>query len=81
MKYGEQFESSLVDRFTGQRNNHTAVYRYASWKQFHTNNYGEGLWDGDRQIVGTCDFTVAGCKTEKAAVAKIRKYIKESEEE
>ena len=54
------------------------VYKRTEWNGWHTNNDGEGLWCGDKQIIGTCDFSVAGCKTEKAAKAKIRNYVKEN---
>lgn len=50
--------------------------QYTEWKQYHTNEAGNGLWKEDKQIVGTCDFTVRTCKTEKAAKAKIREYVK-----
>lgn len=85
MKYGEAFESTLVDRFSGKKYIHPAVYKYVACGEYHTDKFGDGLWDGDKQIVGTCDFTVVGCRTEAAAKAKVRayvnKYVKEDEEE
>lgn len=75
MKYGDLCETFLVNRFTKERHPYTYVYRYAEWNGYHTNNRGDGLWCGMKQIIGTCDFTVAGCKTEKAAKAKIRNYV------
>ncbi len=50
---------------------------FTEWRDYHTNNNGEGLWNGDRQVAGTMQFSVRGCKTEKAAKAKIRKWVKE----
>lgn len=75
MKYGEKYQNALVDRFTKKRIPYTATYKYTEWYGYHTNNEGDGLWRGDKQILGTCQFTVAGCKTEKAAKAKIRRYV------
>lgn len=49
---------------------------YTEWRDFHTNSAGEGLWNGDKQCAGTLQFTVRGCKTEKAAKAKIREWVK-----
>lgn len=28
--------------------------------EFSTNHDGEGLWEGDRQMIGTCDFRLRG---------------------
>ena len=75
MKYGERYETALVDRMTKKRTPYTATYKYAEWKEYHTNKEGDGLWNGDKQILGTCQFTVRGCQTEKAAKAKIRRYV------
>lgn len=76
MKFGESFEYELIDRFTKKKyGKRFATYKRTEWQDYHTNNLGEGLWKGDKQIAGTCDFTVAGCKTEKAAKAKIRRYV------
>lgn len=77
MKYGEKYETSFVDPRSKKEILYPATYKYAEWKYYHTNKEGDGLWDGERQIAGTCQFTVAGCKTEKAAKAKIRKYVNE----
>lgn len=75
MKYGEKYKTTLVDRFTKKRFPYTATYKYTEWGDYHTNNEGDGIWFENKQIVGTCDFSVAGCKTEKAAKAKIRKWV------
>ena len=75
MKYGEKYQTALVDRFTKKRIPYTTTYKYTEWQGYHTDKEGNGLWHGDKQIVGTCQFTVAGCKTEKAAKAKIRRYV------
>lgn len=75
MKYGEKYKTVLVNIITKKRIPCTAVYKYTEWGPYHTNKEGDGLWYGDKQIVGTCDFSVAGCKTEKAAKAKIRRYV------
>ena len=77
MKYGEKYRTALVDIFTKERIPYTATYKYTEWNGYHTDKEGDGLWNGDRQIRGTCQFTVRGCKTEKAAKAKIRKLIAE----
>ena len=68
MKYGDEYPLKIFKYPV------TSTYKYASWKDYHTNNIGEGLWVGDKQILGTCQFSVRGCKTEKGAKAKIRKY-------
>ena len=78
MKYGEKYNNYL-ECFTGKKIPYTATYKRAEWHGFHTNNEGDGLWAKDKQIIGTCDFTVRGCKTEKAAKAKIRKHIMKGE--
>ena len=77
MKYGEKYKTALVDRFTKERIPYTTTYKYAEWNDYHTNKEGDGLWNGDKQIIGTCQFTVRGCKTEKAAKEKIRRFVKE----
>ena len=77
MKYGDKYEVDLVNRLTGEKF-HSPVpvtYRYTSWGDWHTNNQGEGLWCGDHQILGNCQFDVCGCSTEKAAKAKIRRWV------
>jgi hypothetical protein len=75
MKYGERYLTYYKNFFTGERIPVTATWRYVEWKNYHTNDEGYGLWHGNKQIVGTCQFTVTGCKTEKAAKAKIRRYV------
>jgi len=75
MKYGEKYESYLRNTITGDAIPYTATYKRTTLGKFHTNDKGDGLWLDDVQILGTFDFTVRGCKTEKAAKAKIRKYI------
>ena len=71
MKYGDHYEYHLK----GFENTVKSTYKYTAWKNYHTNNIGEGLWVGDKQILGTCQFSVRGCSTEKTAKAKIRKYV------
>ena len=75
MKYGEKYRSVLVNRFTKEHIPYTTTYKYTEWHEYHTNREGDGLWHNDKQILGTCQFTVAGCKTEKAAKAKIRRWV------
>ena len=75
MTYGEKFTRTFKD-FWGETCTRTFTYKFAKWDGIHTNDEGDGLWDADgRQLVGTCDFTVRGCVTEKAAKAKIRRYF------
>ena len=69
MKYGERYEC-------GKRFKHERTYRKVYWKDYHTNDEGYGLWEGNKQILGTVQFNVAGCKTEKAAIAKVRNLAK-----
>lgn len=76
MKYGEKRTDYLKNRITGETIPSMSTYKRAAWMEFHTNDAGDGLWKGDRQILGTCDFSVRGCKLEKSAKAKIRKYVK-----
>lgn len=78
MKFGDKFTYRLINRITGEKGEyeHTATYKYAEWRGWHTSKYGDGLWCGDQQILGTCQFSVAGCSTEKAAKAKIRNFVK-----
>lgn len=76
MKYGEKYNTTLVNQITKERIPVTATYRRVSWEDYHTDNGGDGLWIRDKQILGSCDFTVCGCNTEKAAKAKIRNYVK-----
>jgi len=75
MKFGDVFETTYKNTITGEKITTTVVYKRASWGEYHTNNEGDGLWENDRQIIGTCQFTVAGCRNEKSAIAKIRKYV------
>lgn len=85
MKYGERYEKAYRDynKPGFELSYMPAVYKRAEWGLYHTNDSGNGLFYGDPltvmgefQIIGTCDFTVAGCKTEKAAIAKIRAAVK-----
>lgn len=50
--------------------------KYVEWRDYHTNSNGEGLWNGDKQVAGTIQFSVSGCKTERAAKAKIRRWVR-----
>lgn len=76
MEYGEKGTRKLINTLTRKPVcEETYTYRYAAWKDWHTNDEGDGLWCGDRQIVGTCDFTVRGCRLETSAVAKIRRFV------
>jgi hypothetical protein len=76
MKFGERYETELVSRITKKSFKATHIHKRTEWNGWHTNNEGEGLWNGDRQILGTSQFSVAGCTTEKAAKAKVREYAK-----
>lgn len=76
MKYGERYQETFVNKLTREKITQDAIYKYTTYGNYHTNKEGDGLWCGDKQIVGTCDFSVAGCRTEKAAKAKIRNYVK-----
>lgn len=76
MKYGETYTATKRNIVTREVLTYTATYKFASWNGYYTNNEGDGLWNGVRQILGTCDFTVRGCSSEKTAKAKIRKYVK-----
>ena len=77
MKYGEKYETELINMITKERYQVTLIYKRTEYKNYHTNDEGDGLWYGDKQIKGTCQFTVSGCKTEKSAKAKIREYVKD----
>lgn len=79
VKFGEMVEFEHTT-FAGEKWTEKAPYKYAEWGKLHTDDQGYGLWVGDDQIVGTCDFSVAGCKTEKAAIAKIRKWARDPRE-
>lgn len=76
MNFGEKYYVTVKNRITGECYESPSLYKYASWKDYSTNDSGDGLWHGDKQIEGTCQFSVAGCKTLKAAKAKIRNYVK-----
>jgi len=77
MKYGEKYPKTHEVNVAGKTYTltDTLTYRYVYWRGWYTDNAGEGLWHGDKQILGTCQFSVAGCSTEKAAKAKIRRYV------
>lgn len=75
MKYGETYTVTTWNTLTGTAHRKTAVYRRAKWRDYHTNDAGNGLWRGEKQILGTCQFTVCGCATEKAARQKIRRHV------
>lgn len=77
MIYGEKYLVGIKNHVTGERYEGTAVYKRASWKEWHTDNEGEGLWRGDKQVLGFFQFTVVGCKTQKAANAKVRNAAKQ----
>lgn len=79
MKFGEKYSATLRNAITGETMPVTATYKRIFWNGYHTNDGGDGLWFKDRQLLGTCQFTVRGCKTEKTAKAKIRKYIMKGE--
>lgn len=76
MKFGEQYESKLTSRITKEIYPVTLTYKRTTLEEYHTNDEGGGLWFRDKQILGTCDFSVRGCSTEKTAKAKIRNYVK-----
>ena len=76
IKYGEKYQSTLINRITGERIPTTLTYKYVEWNGYHTDNEGNGLWADDQQLYGTLDFSVAGCSTEKAAKDKIRRWYK-----
>ncbi len=80
MKYGEIYETYLIDRFTKKKTPTTRIYRYVEYHEWHTDSEGCGLWRGDKQILGTCQFSVAGCKKEASAKAKLRKRVRRYEE-
>ncbi len=78
MKFGEKYEITLVNSISGKTFNSTTTYKRTSWNEWHTNDEGCGLWCDDKQILGTCQFSVTGCETEKAAKAKIRNWVNEN---
>ena len=69
MKYGEKYQKTHEVNVAGKTYTltDTLTYRCVYWRGWHTDNAGEGLWHGDKQIIG--------CSTEKAAKAKIRRYV------
>ena len=77
MTFGEKYSSHLVNRMTKEKIPVMLTYKRAEWGDWHTDNAGDGLWAGEKQILGTCQFSVSGCETEKAAKEKIRRYVKE----
>lgn len=76
MNFGEKYNVTIKNVISGDYYETTRIFKFASWKDYSTNDAGNGLWHGDKQIEGTCQFSVAGCKTLKAAKAKIRNYVK-----
>lgn len=77
MRFGDKYETELVSRITKKSfGKVTHIYKRTEWNGWHTNDEGDGLWCGDKQMLGTCQFSVSGCKTEKAAKAKVREYAK-----
>ena len=80
MKYGEVYETISTD-WSGRKYMDKFTYKRTEWHEYHTNDYGEGLWRGDKQLLGTCQFSVTGCQTENAAKAKIRNLVKKYYEE
>lgn len=79
MKYGENYRAEFTgmgEKFTG-----TVTYKRVEYGDYHTNNEGDGLWKGNTQILGTTQFSVSGCRTEKAAKAKLKKYVDNREKE
>ena len=79
MKYGDTFETNLVDIWSKKRFPVSRVYRRVEYHGWHTDDEGYGLWRDDKQILGTCQFDVAGCKLESSAKAKLRKFVREYE--
>lgn len=43
---------------------------------YYTNSYGDGIWDSeeDRQLEGTCQFSLSGCSDEKAKKRLDKKF-------
>lgn len=77
MKFGEKATHRIRNLITGETHESAYVYKRARWQDWHTDREGDGLWHGDKQIVGLCQFTVRGCKTQKAANAKVRNAAKQ----
>ena len=83
MKYGDVFPVTYRD-WNGKSFVCDEVYRYTRWGDFHTDRLGEGLWFDkydNKQILGTCQFSVRKCATEKSAKAKIRRYVQRLRED
>lgn len=78
MMYGERYDSFVVNMITKEKTPCVRTYKYAEWNEYHVNNDGEGLFIGNRQLLGTCQFSVTGCNTEKSARAKIRNFVKKA---
>lgn len=76
LNYGDKYTTKYTNPFTGEEREREETYRYTEYGRYHTNNLGNGLWFDDKQIIGTCDFSVAGCSTEKSAKAKIRRWTR-----
>ena len=54
MKYGETYESEVINTMTKESHGvWKFVYKRTEWNGWHTNNDGEGLWCGDKQMIGT----------------------------
>ncbi len=49
--------------------------------EFSTNRAGEGLWQGEKQILGTCQFSLRNCSSRKSRVAYIRRFFKRHSEQ
>jgi len=48
-------------------------------REYHTDRDGEGLWAGDKQILGTCQFRLS--QNRSTAYGQIRRYFAERVEE
>ena len=77
MVFGEKAMCRIRNLITGEEYEIPYIYKRASWHEWHTDKEGNGLWHGDKQVLGFCQFTVAGCKTQKAANAKVRNAAKQ----
>ena len=77
MKFGEKGTYRIRNLITGEVHESPYIYKRASWHEWHTDKEGDGLWRGDKQVLGFCQFTVAGRKTQKAANAKVRNAAKQ----
>lgn len=79
MKFGDTFSASWIDPHNKSVHTAPRTYKYTVWYEYHTDNVGDGLWKGDKQIEGCCQFSVRGCKTEKSAKDKIRRYVQQNQ--